>query len=63
LFQDFASLQSDEQGLTSLEKLRKKVTHDIEHQIQDMLNLRDFVSKKTSLEVEKIELPKLRTTI
>ena len=40
--------------------MRKKVTHDIEHQIEDLLKLRDFVSQKLNVQVSKIEIPPLK---
>ena len=40
-----------------MERLRNKVTHDIEHQIEDLIRLRESVSKKVKITVNKIELP------
>jgi hypothetical protein len=50
---------SNKAGYDSLEKLRKKVTHDIEHQIKELLKLRDFVAKKVHIETGGIEVPVL----
>ena len=45
-----------------MEKLRKKVIHDIEHQVQDLIKVRDTISKKVSIETREIEVPKLATS-
>ena len=52
-------MKEQNQGYDTLEKLRKKVTHDVEHQINDLLKLRDFVSEKVGVEVAPIEKPKV----
>lgn len=46
-------------GYESLDKLRKKVTHDIEHQIEDLVKLRESVAQKVSIEVGEIVVPPL----
>ena len=56
-------MQKDEQGLTNLEKLQRKVTHDIEQQLQDLLKLRDFVAKKTGATISEIRVPKLQESV
>ena len=60
LYEQFASLMTDETGCVSLERLRKKVTHDIEHQIEDLIKQRDFVAKKVGLDCERIEIPEVK---
>ena len=53
---------NSQSGYKSLEKLRRKITHDIEHQIQDLLKVRDTISNKVSIETREIEVPKLATS-
>jgi len=60
LFESFASILGDRQGLESLERLRKKVTHDIEHQIGELIKLRKLVSEKVNIETEEIKVPVLK---
>ena len=55
----FGNLMTSDVDLESMEKLRKKVTHDIEHQIEDLIKLREFVSDKVSIETSAIEVPAL----
>ena len=57
LYEQFASLMTNQTGYESLERLKEKVTHDIEHQILDLIKLRNLVSQKVNIEVSKIELP------
>ena len=53
-FQKYSLLAKDKQ---SIERLRKKVTHDIEHQIKDLLLLRDEIAKMAGITVEEIVVP------
>lgn len=56
-FREFIELAKDAE---SIQKLRKKVTHDIEHQINDCITLREQIAKMAGVTVEKIRIPELR---
>ena len=53
-FQKYSLLAKDKQ---SIERLRKKVTHDIEHQIKDLLLLRGEIAKMAGINVDEIVVP------
>ena len=53
-FQKYASLAKDKK---SVDKLRKKVSHQIEHQIKDLKALRLDIAKMAGINVDEIELP------
>lgn len=53
-FQKFVTLAKDAE---SVQKLRKKVTHDIEHQINDLIALRGQIAKMAGITVETITIP------
>ena len=59
MFERFIGLNNTKEGLESAEKLRKKVTHDIEHQINDLLALREHVASQVNISIEQITIPPL----
>lgn len=62
MFERVVSISQDSAEETaSIERLRRKITHDIEHQIGDVLKLREHIASKISTNVAEIEQPALET--
>jgi hypothetical protein len=52
LFERFKEISNDPEGPGKVERLRRKVTHDLEHQIGDLLEMREKISRKIDVEVD-----------
>ena len=59
MFERFTEINKTKEGQESVEKLRKKVTHDIEHQINDLLALREHVASQVNISMDTIVIPPL----
>jgi len=57
-FKEFTEFAKDAE---SIQKLRRKVTHDIEHQINDLNNLRQQIAKMAGITADKIKIPDLKS--
>ena len=53
LFKQFTSLQSDEEGLNAVDNLKRKLDHDIQQQVKDLMKLREFFSSKTGVKTDE----------
>lgn len=58
-FRQYSLLAKDK---SSVEKLRKKITHDIEHQMKDLISLREEIAQMAGITVDKIEVPESQRT-
>lgn len=51
MFERLTQLSDDIEEANKIERLRRKVTHDLEHQINDLLALRDTLAAQVDLKV------------